>query len=461
MKYYSTRNSKLDKNFDEIIIEGLASDGGLYMPKLFPKINIKELENIKNITYPELASKIIGMYVGDTITLTELDEIAQSTYKKFSHDKVAPLVSIDRNKYILELFHGPTYAFKDYPLQMLGNLFQYYLKKKKKNITVIGATSGDTGSAAIDACKDKDNINIFILHPKNKTSDIQRKQMTSIKSKNVFNIAINGTFDDCQNIVKTLFVSEDLKSVTTLSAVNSINWARIISQSVYFFWAYLQAKQYDKKINFIIPTGNFGNVYAAHTAGKMGLPINKIYVATNSNDIMHRTISNGDMSLKEVKSTISPSMDIQISSNFERQLFESLEYNSDELSNLMESFIKSKGYNVKGKIHDDLKRYYKSKGINDELTSLTIKQFYDNYKYISDPHTATSLNILDELNNDDVNIALACAHPAKFPDAIKDSIGKYPDQPEPLKKIMDAEEKYISMENDSELVKNYILKNIF
>ena len=316
-----------------------------------------------------------------------------------------------------------------------------YLKKKKKNITVIGATSGDTGSAAIDACKDKDNINIFILHPKNKTSDIQRKQMTSIKSKNVFNIAINGTFDDCQNIVKKLFVSEDLKSVTTLSAVNSINWARIISQSVYFFWAYLQAKCMIRKL-ILQSLLVILEMSILHIQQEKCAKI--VFVATNSNDIMHRTISNGDMSLKDVE-TISPSMDIQISSNFERQLFESLEYNSDELSNLMESFIKSKGYNVKGKIHDDLKRYYKSKGINDELTSLTIKQFYDNYKYISDPHTATSLNILDELNNDDVNIALACAHPAKFPDAIKDSIGKYPDQPEPLKKIMDAEEKYISM----------------
>ena len=460
MKYCSTRNSKLNKTFDEIIIEGLAPDGGLYMPKSWPKININEITSDKNISYNELVTIILNQFVGDTIKNTELQQIAEKTYREFTHNKIAPLVKLKDNKYILELFHGPTYAFKDYPLQMLGNLFQYYLKKEDKKITVIGATSGDTGSAAIDACKNKDNINIFILHPKNKTSDIQRKQMTTIQSKNVFNIAINGTFDDCQNIVKSLFVSNDLKKITTLSAINSINWARIASQSVYFFWAYLQSLQYDKKVNFIVPTGNFGNVYAAHISGIMGLPINKLYVATNSNDIMHRTIANGDMSLKDVKSTISPSMDIQISSNFERQLFESLNYNSSDLSKLMKSFKDNNQYDLSGEIHDNLRLYYRSKGINDSLTSSTIKKYYEEYNYISDPHTATSLNILDELDNNDINIALACAHPAKFPESINDSIGIYPEQPLKLKEMLDSEEKYINLSNDIESVKSYIIDNI-
>ena len=460
MKYCSTRNSKLNKTFDEIIIEGLAPDGGLYMPKSWPKININEITSDKNISYNELVTIILNQFVGDTIKNTELQQISKKTYREFTHNKIAPLVKLKDNKYILELFHGPTYAFKDYPLQMLGNLFQYYLKKEDKKITVIGATSGDTGSAAIDACKNKDNINIFILHPKNKTSDIQRKQMTTIQSKNVFNIAINGTFDDCQNIVKSLFVSDDLKKITTLSAINSINWARIASQSVYFFWAYLQSLQYNKNVNFIVPTGNFGNVYAAHISGIMGLPINKLYVATNSNDIMHRTIANGDMSLKDVKSTISPSMDIQISSNFERQLFESLNYNSSDLSKLMKSFKDNNQYDLSGEIHDNLKLYYRSKGINDSLTSSTIKKYYEEYNYISDPHTATSLNILDELDNNDINIALACAHPAKFPESINDSIGIYPEQPLKLKEMLDSEEKYINLSNDIESVKSYIIDNI-
>ena len=457
MKYFSTRNSLLNKEFDKIIIEGLAPDGGLYMPKKWPSINMLD---IKNLSYSELATKILFNYVGDTISESELRYIAEETYSVFTHDKIAPLININENKFILELFHGPTLAFKDYPLQMLGNLFQYYLKKQNKRITVIGATSGDTGSAAIDACKDKDNINIFILHPKNKTSEIQRKQMTSVKSDNVYNIAINGNFDDCQNIVKKLFVSEDLRKITSLSAINSINWARIISQSVYFFWAYLQTKNKNKKINFIVPTGNFGNVYAAHISGLMGLPIEKLYVATNSNDIMHRAISNGDMSLKQVKSTISPSMDIQISSNFERQLFESLDYNSDKLKFLMESFSKNKKYNISGNILEHLKLFYKSNAVDDQITSLTIKKYYEKYSYVADPHTATSLSIMDNLDKNSINISLACAHPAKFPDSIYKSIGIYPEQPDSLKKILNDNEKFIELDNDSETVKNYIKNNI-
>jgi len=460
MKYNSTRNAELNKNFDDIIIEGLAPDGGLYMPKNWPKIDLPQILNNKNLKYYELTSIILKEFVGDTISRSDLEKIAQNTYKSFTNEKIAPLINFSDNKYVLELFHGPTFAFKDYPLQMLGNLFQYYLSKKNKNITVIGATSGDTGSAAIDACKDKDNIKIFILHPKNKTSDIQRKQMTTIKSNNVFNIAIDGTFDDCQNIIKKLFLSEELKAKTTLSAINSINWARIISQSVYFFWAYIQAGKYDRKVNFIVPTGNFGNVYAAHISGIMGLPIEKLYVATNSNDIMHRTIMNGDMSLREVKSTISPSMDIQISSNFERQLFESMNYNSEKLNALMKSFLKNKKYDLSGEIHNNLKMYYKSKGIDDGLTALTIKKYYQEYNYISDPHTATSLNILDELNNEEINIALACAHPSKFPDSIRDSIGILPQQPKSLTKMLNLEEKYIDLDNNLNLVKEYIINKI-
>ena len=459
MEYISTRNSSKTFKFKDVFIKGLADDGGLFIPQTLNKYSKDEINSFKNLSYIDLAKKIIFPFIGDFMNENEVSKIIEKSYSVFREKNVVKLIKVgDRS--ILELFHGPTYAFKDYPLQMLGNLFQYYLKKEDKKITVIGATSGDTGSAAIDACKNKDNINIFILHPKNKTSDIQRKQMTTIQSKNVFNIAINGTFDDCQNIVKSLFVSDDLKKITTLSAINSINWARIASQSVYFFWAYLQSLQYDKKVNFIVPTGNFGNVYAAHISGIMGLPINKLYVATNSNDIMHRTIANGDMSLKDVKSTISPSMDIQISSNFERQLFESLNYNSSDLSKLMKSFKDNNQYDLSGEIHDNLKLYYRSKGINDSLTSSTIKKYYEEYNYISDPHTATSLNILDELDNNDINIALACAHPAKFPESINDSIGIYPEQPLKLKEILDSEEKYINLSNDIESVKSYIIDNI-
>ncbi len=460
MYYNSTRNSNLNKTFDEIIIEGLSSDGGLFMPKTWPKVNTEIILNNNDISYDQLASEILQHYVGNTIAKKELDLITKKSYNNFSHKKVAPIKKLDENKFILELFYGPTFAFKDYPLQLVGNLFQYYLTKKNKNITVIGATSGDTGSAAIEACRDKENIKIFILHPNMKTSDIQRKQMTTVISENVFNIAIDGTFDDCQKIVKDLFVSNTLKNKTTLSAINSINWARIISQTVYFFWAYIQAKKYDKKINFIVPTGNFGNVYAAHVAEIMGLPINKLYVTTNENDIMHRTLKSGDMTLKKVKSTISPSMDIQISSNFERQLFESLDSDSDKLNTLMSEFYNDKGKQLNSELLEKLQKIYSSKSVNDLDTIKTIQYFNKNYNYISDPHTATSLEVLTNIENNDLNVSLACAHPAKFPESIEKAIDVNIEKPKNLKEILDKKEKYTLMENDFTSVENYILEKI-
>ena len=460
MYYNSTRNSNLNKTFDEIIIEGLSSDGGLFMPKTWPKVNTETILKKNDISYDQLASEILQHYVGNTIEKKDLDLITKKSYSNFNHKKVAPIKKIDENKFILELFYGPTFAFKDYPLQLVGNLFQYYLTKRNKNITVIGATSGDTGSAAIEACRDKENIKIFILHPNMKTSDIQRKQMTTIMSKNVFNIAIDGTFDDCQKIVKDLFVSNTLKNKTTLSAVNSINWARIVSQTVYFFWAYIQAKKYEKKINFIVPTGNFGNVYAAHVAEIMGLPINKLYVTTNENDIMHRTLKTGDMTLKKVKSTISPSMDIQISSNFERQLFESLDSDSDELNKLMSEFYNNKGKQLDGELLEKLQKIYSSKSVNDLDTIKTIQYFNQNHNYISDPHTATSLEVLKNIKNNDLNVSLACAHPAKFPESIEKAIDVNIEKPKNLKEILDKKERYTLMENDFTSVQNYILEKI-
>ena len=460
MYYHSTRNSKLKKTFDEIIIEGLSSDGGLFMPRSWPKVKIENLLNRDDLSYDILAKEIIQNYVGDTINNKELELITKKSYSNFSHEKIAPIKKIEENKFILELFYGPTFAFKDYPLQLVGNLFQYYLTKKNKNITVIGATSGDTGSAAIEACRDKENIKIFILHPSMKTSDIQRKQMTTVMSENVYNIAVEGTFDDCQKIVKDLFVSNKLKNETTLSAINSINWARIISQTVYFFWAYIQAKKFDKKVNYIVPTGNFGNVYAAHVAGIMGLPINKLYVTTNENDIMHRTLSDGDMSLKNVKSTISPSMDIQISSNFERQLFESLDSNSNDLNNLMKEFFENKNKQLSNTLLQKLKKIYSSKSINDSETIKIIQYYYRKYNYVSDPHTATSLDILKNINNEDLNISLACAHPAKFPESIEKAIDINIDKPEKLSDILSKKEKCTLMKNDFNTIQDYILENI-
>ena len=305
MKYLSTRNSNLDFSFFEILFQGLSKDGGLFLPHEWPYIDINTL---KNKTYQEVALEVIHPYVSNEISKNDLKKIINESYKSFSHPKIAPVTTIDQNKYILELFYGPTFAFKDYALQFLGNLFKYAFPKASKKLTVLGATSGDTGSAAIHAFRGKQDINVFILHPHNRVSEVQRRQMTTIQDDNIFNIAIKGTFDDCQKIVKELFIDEALQQHTSLTAINSINWARLMAQVVYYFWSYLQIDQ--KEINFIVPSGNFGNVFSANVAKKMGLPINQLHITTNQNDILHSSIKKGLMKKNVVMQTYSPSMDI-------------------------------------------------------------------------------------------------------------------------------------------------------
>ncbi len=458
MKYISTRNSKDEKTFLDILFKSLPIDGGLYIPSKWPKV---EINNLKNLEYSELAFEIIRFYCEDFISNEDLRKIINSTYRSFHHPKTAPLVNIDDKKYILELFYGPTFAFKDYALQFLGNILEYALKKDQKNITIIGATSGDTGSAAIEACKLKSNINIFILHPFNKVSEVQRRQMTTILEPNVYNIAVKGDFDDCQKIIKKLFIDTELINKTTITAINSINWVRIIAQSVYFFWAYLQMPKELDKINFIVPSGNFGNVYAAHVAEKMGLPIEKLHVVTNANDILNRTITKGEMLMKEIKSTYSPSMDIQVSSNFERQLFESLNYDENKLQIIMKSFNDTGKYHLDKKVVKNLQSIYTSYTVSDSEILETIKYYYDNYKYISDPHTATGLNILKKIENPiNSHVSLACAHPAKFSLAVKNSINKEPDFPDSIKNIFEKEEKFTILDNNINDIKEFILNKI-
>lgn len=460
MQYYSTRDINLNKTFEEIIIQSLCKSGGLYLPMDYPTLNYEEIFK-NNPSYNDIAYSVLSNFIGSSIKDNDLKNIIKKTYDGFSCENSANLFNYAENKFILELFYGPTLAFKDYPLQLLGNLFDYYLNKNNKKITIIGATSGDTGSAAIHACKDKENINIFILHPYQKTSELQRKQMTTVNSKNVFNIAIKGNFDDCQNIIKNLFVSEKLNSLTNLTAINSINWARIISQTIYFIWAIYKTNQYGKqKINFIVPTGNFGNIFAASVAKRMGLPINKLHIATNKNDIMHRTINYGDMELKKVSETLSPSMDIQISSNFERELFYLYDKDPNQISNIISSFKSGKKYQIAKDRLNFLKETYVASKCNDELTLDTIKLFYEKYQYIADPHTATGLSQARSTPSDEITINLACAHPAKFPDAIKKAIGHFPTFPEELKQVINKKECFEVMENDDNMVMEYIVNSI-
>ena len=455
MKYLSTRNNNLDFSFFEILFQGLSKDGGLFLPHEWPLLDINSL---KNKTYEELAIEVIHPYVSDEISKNDLKKIIDDSYKHFSNPKIAPVTRIEQNKYILELFYGPTFAFKDYALQFLGNLFTYALPKASKKLTVLGATSGDTGSAAIHAFRGKQDINVFILHPHNRVSDVQRRQMTTVQDDNIFNIAIKGNFDDCQKIVKELFIDDELQQHTSLTAINSINWARLMSQVVYYFWAYLQIDE--QEINFIVPSGNFGNVFSANVAKKMGLPINQLHITTNQNDILHSSIKNGLMKKKVVTQTYSPSMDIQVSSNFERQLFESSGRDSKAINNIFHEFSKNNLYRFDKKIQHDLQSNYSTTAVSNDETLNAIKQIKQKYNYLADPHTSTGLYALLEKDANLPWVSLACAHPAKFGNAIEKATGEPPILPKDLSKLFDKEEKMTILENNKNILKSLILKNL-
>ena len=333
MRYVSTRDNSKEYSFEDVFIKGLADDGGLYVPTSLKKFSLKELSDLKNLNYNDLSTEIINQFSSDFISKDDLSSLIKKSYSTFREKDVVKISSIGDLK-LLELFHGPTLAFKDIAMQFIGNLYEYYLSKNNKKINIVVATSGDTGAAAIDAIKGKSNLNIFVLHPNNRISPVQRKLMTTVEDENVFNIAIDGNFDDCQNIVKQMFSDLDFSKSINMSGVNSINWARIIAQAVYYFYAYFKLSE-DKPISFSVPTGNFGDVFAGYLAKQMGLPIDKLIVATNENDILHRAISNGDYVSRKVKETLSPSMDIQLASNFERLIYYVNSSNSEITSDIM------------------------------------------------------------------------------------------------------------------------------
>jgi len=458
MKYISTRDNLKEYSFAEVFIKGLADDGGLFVPKSLKKFTNDELNSLSKLSYQDLAKKIIFPFIGDFMSESELSGIIKKSYSVFRKDNTVNIIKIgDIN--VLELFHGPTLAFKDIAMQLLGNFYEYQLSKNNKCINVIVATSGDTGAAAIDAIKGKKNMNIIVLHPHNKVSIVQRKLMTTVKDKNVFNIAIEGNFDDCQNLVKSMFSDKNFSKSINMSGVNSINWARIIAQTVYYFYTYFLLKN-EKPINFSVPTGNFGDVYAGYLSKKMGLPINKLVVATNQNDILHKAISNGEYETKTVFETISPSMDIQNASNFERLIYDLNDYDDVETKIVMTG-IKEKGqYIIPKEKLDKIKKDFLSASM-DEIEILNIiKETYDKYKIILDPHSAIGLGALKKINISGNNIVLATAHPCKFPDAINRSINIKPNLPKELMYIMSEKENYDIISNNLIKIKQYIKEKI-
>ncbi|MDA8846392.1 threonine synthase [Candidatus Pelagibacter sp.] len=458
MKYISTRDNSKEYSFEQVFIKGLADDGGLFIPKEVKKYSAEQINALSNLSYQNLAKEIIYPFIGDFMTANELSDIVDKSYSVFRKDNVVDLIKLGDTK-ILELFHGPTLAFKDIAMQLLGNFYEHYLKKNNKNINVVVATSGDTGAAAIDAIKGKKNMNIFVLHPHEKVSLVQRKLMSTVKEKNVFNIAIEGNFDDCQNLVKSMFADKEFSNSINMSGVNSINWARIIAQAVYYFYTYFQTQ--DKRpINFSVPTGNFGDVYAGYLSKKMGLPINKFIVATNKNDILHRAISNGNYEAESVSETNSPSMDIQIASNFERLIYDLNDCDDNETSTIMYGIKKKGKYIISKDKMEKINRDFLSASMSEEEILDIIKEVHVKYNIILDPHSAIGFGSLNKVNLEGNNIVLATAHPCKFPEAIDKSIGIKPNLPDELKYVMDEKENYDIISNNLSKTQQYIKEKI-
>ena len=458
MKYISTRNNSNEYSFEEVFIKGLADDGGLFIPREVKKYSVEEIESLSSLGYQDLAKKIIYPFIGDFMSVNELSDIVDKSYSVFRKSNAVDLVKVGDTK-LLELFHGPTLAFKDIAMQLLGNFYEYYLKKNNRNINVIVATSGDTGAAAIDAIKGKKNMNIFVLHPHKKVSLVQRKLMSTVKEKNVFNIAIEGNFDDCQNLVKSMFVDKEFSSLINMSGVNSINWARIIAQVVYYFYTYFQIRD-DRPVNFSVPTGNFGDVYAGYVAKKMGLPINKLIVATNQNDILHRAISNGKYEAESVFETNSPSMDIQMASNFERLVYDLNNCDDNETRKIMNGIKENGKYIISKDKMKKIDKDFLSASMNEKEVLDTIKEVYNRYAIVLDPHSAIGFGALNKVNVEGNNIVLATAHPCKFPEAIDKSIGIKPALPDELKYIMDEKENYDIVSNSLIKTEKYIKEKI-
>ncbi len=452
MRYVSTRDNSKEYSFEDVFIKGLADDGGLYVPTSLKKFSSDELSKLKNLNYNDLSTEIINQFSSDFISKDDLSSLIKKSYSTFREKEVVKISNIGDLK-LLELFHGPTLAFKDVAMQFIGNLYEYYLSKNDKKINIVVATSGDTGAAAIDAIKGKSNLNIFVLHPNNRISPVQRKLMTTVEDENVFNIAIDGNFDDCQNIVKQMFSDLDFSKSINMSGVNSINWARIIAQAVYYFYTYFKLDS-DKPISFSVPTGNFGDVFAGFLAKQIGLPIDKLIVATNENDILHRAISNGDYVSKKVKETLSPSMDIQLASNFERLIYYVNNSNSEITSDIMKK-IKQNEYKIDKSNLAIIQKDFVSESCNENETLEIIKKNFEKNNIILDPHTAVGVGAAHKLSFNDC-VVLSTAHPCKFPAATDNAINKHEELPKKLQYVHGKEEKFELLKNDKEAVKNFV-----
>ena len=463
MKYISTRGQAPALSFEDAVLAGLASDGGLYVPETIPQFSQEEIASWVGLSYQELAFRIMSPFVAGEIADDDLRRLIEQSYSTFRHDAIAPLVQTAHNEFVLELFQGPTLAFKDFALQFLGNLLEHVLTRRDQRVVIMGATSGDTGSAAIEGCRHSDHVDIFILHPLNRVSDVQRRQMTTVLDSNVHNIALEGNFDDCQNMVKASFADQSfLPQDRQLVAVNSINWARIMAQIVYYFYAALALGGPHRPISFSVPTGNFGDIFAGYLARQMGLPIDQLVIATNANDILHRCISDNDHSTRELIHSLSPSMDIMVSSNFERMLFDLYDLDGAAIAELMDSFRKTGELKLADEPLAKARALFSSYRLDDEAMIQVIADVWESTEYLLDPHSAIGLEAARKTRRrqDIPMVCLSTAHPAKFPAAVrKAGYQRDPDLPHHMADLFEREERYSIQPNELAAVHQFMADN--
>ncbi|UYN99542.1 MAG: threonine synthase [Devosia sp.] len=457
MQFVSTRGQAPVLGFSDAILAGLASDGGLYVPSTWPQVSRDEIAAFAGRPYADVAFDIISRFTGDEIPAQVLRRIIEEAYASFRHRSVTPLIDIEPGHFVLELFHGPTLAFKDVAMQFLSRVMDHVLSERGLRATIVGATSGDTGSAAIEAFRGRDTTDIFILHPQGRTSEVQRRQMTTVLDANVHNIALEGTFDDCQDAVKAMFNHHAFRERVRLSGVNSINWGRIVAQIVYYFTAAASLGSPHRKVSFTVPTGNFGDIFAGYCAMRMGLPIDRLIIATNANDILRRTLETGAYQMEGVAPTISPSMDIQISSNFERLLFESADRDAGAVSRMMAALKQSRGFELPENALAAIRRDFAAGTTDEAATAAVIADTFAESGYLLDPHTAVAVGVARvHVTPGTPMITLATAHPAKFPAAVARASGIEPPLPAWLADLYEREERVTVLANDQRIVEEFI-----
>ena len=459
MRYVSTRGEAPSLDFVEVMLAGLARDGGLYVPEVWPSLSRATIEGFAGKPYAEVAVEVIRPFVGNGISEADLSRMAREAYGTFRHPAVAPLTQLNANLFVLELFHGPTLAFKDLAMQLVARLMDHVLLQRGERTTIVVATSGDTGGAAVEAFRGRAQVDVVVLFPQGRISDVQRRMMTTARDGNVHAVAIEGTFDDCQALVKAMFNHHAFRDRVRLSGVNSINWARIVAQTVYYFTAAVALGAPHRKIGFTVPTGNFGDVYAGYVASRIGLPVDRLVVATNVNDILARTFATGVYEIKDVIPTTSPSMDIQVSSNFERLLFDAYRRDAKPVRALMGSLAQSRRFAVSAAALKELRGLFTADRADEQESAAEIRAWMREADYCIDPHTAVALAVAEKEVRDPTvpMVVLSTAHPAKFPDAVKAACGHLPTLPEWLADLPTRDERVAVLPANQAAVEQFVM----